>query len=223
MTENNTLAIIPARGGSKGVKKKNIRELNGRPLISYTIDAAKTSDAVDRVIISTDNEEIGNVARAAGGEVPFIRPADLARDDTPTEPVVTHVLTEVDEAFDQFVLLQPTSPLRTATHVTESVKKYRDSEADSLLSVYQSKNYRWQYADDGATQINFSGDRSRRQEKQPEFVENGAIYITDVETYLQTENFMCGKTELYEMSERSSVDIDTPFDLWLAEQIMQYG
>jgi CMP-N-acetylneuraminic acid synthetase len=106
--------------------------------------------------------------------------------------------------------------------VTESVKKYKHSEADSLLSVYQSKNYRWQYADGGATQINFSGDRSRRQEKQPEFAENGAIYITDVEAYLETENFMCGKTELYEMSERSSVDIDTPFDLWLAEQTMRY-
>jgi CMP-N-acetylneuraminic acid synthetase len=222
MTTSSTLAIIPARGGSKGVKRKNIRELDGRPLIAYTIDAAKASSAVDRVVVSTDDQEIADVAAAAGAEVPFIRPAELARDDTPTEPVLTHALKELDEEFDQFVLLQPTSPLRTAKHVTEAVEKYKNSDAMSLLSVHQSKNYRWQYTDEGATQINFDGDRSRRQEKRPEFAENGAIYITDVDSYLETENLMYGKTELYEISERSAVDIDTPFDLWLAEQILQY-
>lgn len=222
MTRDNTLAIIPARGGSKGVKRKNIRDLNGRPLIAYTIDAAKTSSAVDRVVVSTDDQEIADVAAATGAEVPFIRPAELARDETPTEPVLTHALKELDEEFDQFVLLQPTSPLRTAKHVTEAVQKYTSSDATSLLSVHQSKNYRWQYTDEGATQINFDGDRSRRQEKQPEFAENGAIYITDAAAYLQTENLMYGKTELYEISERSAVDIDTPFDLWLAGQILQY-
>ena len=222
MSSNTTLAIIPARGGSKGIKRKNIRDLDGRPLIEYTIDAAKTSDAVDRVIVSTDDQEIANVAAAAGAEVPFMRPDELARDDTPTEPVLTHALKELDEEFDQFVLLQPTSPLRTAEHVTEAITKYEQSESESLLSVYQSKNYRWQYTEEGATQINFDGNRSRRQEKQPEFAENGAIYITEVDTYLQTENLTYGKTELYEMSERSSVDIDVPFDLWLAEQILRY-
>lgn len=222
MSSKNTLAIIPARGGSKGIKRKNIRELDGRPLIAYTIDAAKTSDAVDRVIVSTDDEEIGDVAANAGAEVPFMRPAELARDDTPTEPVLTHALRELDEAFDQFVLLQPTSPLRTAEHVTEAITKYERSEATSLLSVHQSKNYRWQYTEEGATQINFGGNRSRRQEKQPEFAENGAIYMTDVDAYLETENLTEGRTELYEMSERSSVDIDVPFDLWLAEQILEY-
>jgi len=222
MTTTSTLAIIPARGGSKGVKRKNIRDLNGRPLIAYTIDAAKTSSAVDRVVVSTDDQEIADVAAAAGAEVPFIRPAELAKDDTPTEPVLIHALTELDEEFDQFVLLQPTSPLRTAKHVTEAVEKYISSDATSLLSVHQSKNYRWQYTDEGATQINYGGDRSRRQEKQPEFTENGAIYISEVDVYLQTENLMGGKTELYEISERSAVDIDTPFDLWLAEKILQY-
>ena len=222
MSSNNTLAMIPARGGSKGIKRKNIRDLAGRPLIAYTIEAAKTSDAVDRVIVSTDDEEIGDVAAAAGAEVPFMRPAELARDDTPTEPVLTHALTELDEEFDQFVLLQPTSPLRTAEHVTEAVTKYEQSDATSLLSVCQSKNYRWQYTEEGATQINFDGNRSRRQQKQPEFAENGAIYITDVDAYLETENLTDGRTELYEMSERSSVDIDTPFDLWLAEQLLGY-
>lgn len=222
MTTSSTLGIIPARGGSKGIERKNIKCLNGRPLITYTIDAAKTSEPVERVIVSTDDPEISEVAASAGAEVPFMRPADLARDDTPTEPVVTHALRELDEDFDQFVLLQPTSPLRTAEHVTESIKKYTSSRATSLLSVYPSKNYRWQYTQEGATQVNFDGTRSRRQEKQPEFAENGAIYLTDVDGYLETENLMYGVTELYEMSERSSVDIDTPFDLWLAEQILRY-
>jgi len=222
MTTTSTLAVIPARGGSKGVKRKNIRDLDGRPLIAFTIDAARMSSAVDRVVVSTDDQEIADIAAATGAEVPFIRPAELARDDTPTEPVLTHALNELDEEFDQFVLLQPTSPLRTANHVTEAVEKYTSSEATSLLSVHQSKNYRWQYTAEGAEQINFGGDRSRRQDKQPEFAENGAIYITDVEAYLQTENLMYGQTELYKISERSAVDIDTPFDLWLAEQILQY-
>lgn len=222
MSSNSALAIIPARGGSKGIKRKNIRELAGRPLIAYTIDAAKTSDAVDRVIVSTDDEEIGDVAIAAGAEVPFMRPTELARDDTLTEPVLAHALTELDEEFDQFVLLQPTSPLRTAEHVTEAIRKFEQSDATSLLSVHQSKNYRWQYTEEGATQINFDGNRSRRQEKQPEFAENGAIYMTEVDAYLETENLTEGRTELYEMSERSSVDIDVPFDLWLAEQLLDY-
>jgi CMP-N-acetylneuraminic acid synthetase len=174
------------------------------------------------VIVSTDDEEIGKVAAAAGAEVPFMRPAELARDDTPTEPVLTHALTELNEEFDQFILLQPTSPLRTAEHVTEAITKYEQSGANSLLSVHQSKNYRWQYTEEGATQINFDGNRSRRQEKQPEFAENGAIYMTEVDAYLETENLTYARTELYEMSERSSVDIDVPFDLWLAEQILEY-
>ncbi len=222
MSSNSTLAIIPARGGSKGIRRKNIRELAGRPLIAYTIDAAKASDPVNRVIVSTDDEEISKVAAAAGAEVPFMRPAELARDDTPTEPVLTHALTELDEEFDQFILLQPTSPLRTAEHVTEAIRKYEQSDATSLLSVHQSKNYRWQYTEEGATQINFDGNRSRRQEKQPEFAENGAIYMTEVDAYLETENLTHERTELYEMSERSSVDIDVPFDLWLAEQLLDY-
>lgn len=222
MTTNSTLAIIPARGGSKGVKRKNIRDLDGRPLIAYTIDAAQESGEVDRAIVSTDNQKIADAAIAAGAEVPFMRPAELAEDATPTEPVLTHALEQLDEQFDQFVLLQPTSPLRTAEHVTEAVRKYTDSSANSLVSVHQSKNYRWRYTDEGATQVNFGGDRSRRQDKRPEFAENGAIYITDVEAYLRTENLMCGRTDLYEMSERSTVDIDTLFDLWVAEQTLQY-
>jgi N-acylneuraminate cytidylyltransferase/CMP-N,N'-diacetyllegionaminic acid synthase len=222
VSDDDTLAIIPARGGSKGVERKNIRELVGKPLISYTIEAATASELVDRVVLSTDDEEIAAVASSAGAEVPFIRPTKLARDETSTEPVVTHALSELDEAYEQFVLLQPTSPLRTAEHVTAAIETYRSTDATSLLSVYRTKNYRWQRTEEGATQINFGGERSRRQEKRPEYAENGAIYITAVSAYLETTDFMAGRTELYEMRERDSVDIDTPFDLWLAEQLLQY-
>jgi CMP-N-acetylneuraminic acid synthetase len=137
MSDNETLAIVPARGGSKGIERKNIKELHGKPLITYTIDAANTSNHIDRVVVSTDDEEIGEVASSAGAEVPFMRPAKLARDETPTEPVVTHVLDTLDEDYQQFILLQPTSPLRTDRHIDEAIEKFQSTESKSLLSMFQ--------------------------------------------------------------------------------------
>lgn len=220
---NDTIAIIPARGGSKGIPQKNIKHLDGKPIISYTIEAALDSVEVDEIIVSTDDEEIGKVAADAGATVPFLRPAELAEDDTPTEPVITHAINSVDEEYQQLILLQPTSPLRTATHVTEAVQKYRSQDAKSLLSVVPTHSYRWVRTADGAEQVNYDGNRDRRQDKTPEYEENGAIYITDCESYLRTENLTVGQTLLYIMDEQASVDIDDPFDLWLAEQMIEYG
>jgi len=219
---NDTIAIIPARGGSKGIPRKNIKHLDDKPLITYTIDAALDSVKVDEVIVSTDDKEIGKVAADAGATVPFLRPAELAEDDTPTEPVITHALNNVSEEYQQLILLQPTSPLRTATHVTEALQQYRSQDANSLLSVVPTHSYRWVRTADGAKQVNYDGNRDRRQDKTPEYEENGAIYVTDCESFLRTENLTAGRTILYVMDEQESIDIDTPIDLWLAEEILQY-
>jgi len=223
MTESNVLGLIPARGGSKGVPRKNIRELAGIPLIAHSIQAARDATAIDSVVVSTDDEEIAEVAESHGARVPFLRPSELATDEAPTAPVITDALEtlhEAGEAYDAFVLLQPTSPLRTATHINEAYSLYEESDADSLISVYPTYDTRWERTPKGAKKLNYTDAAKRRQDRDPEYVINGAIYVTDVEQFIDTEKTITGITKMYEMPERESVDIDEPFDLWLAEQIL---
>jgi len=223
MTESTVLGLIPARGGSKGVSRKNIRELAGIPLIAHSIQAGRDATAIDSVVVSTDDEEIAEVAESHEARVPFIRPPELATDEAPTAPVITHALEtlhEAGEAYDAFVLLQPTSPLRTATHIDEACSLYEESDADSVISVYPTYDTRWERTPKDAKKLNYTDAAKRRQDRDPEYVINGAIYVTDVEQFLQTEETITGTTKMYEMTERQSVDIDTPFDLWLAEQII---
>ncbi|OYR74025.1 N-acylneuraminate cytidylyltransferase [Halorubrum sp. E3] len=223
MTESAVLGLIPARGGSKGIPGKNIRELAGAPLIAHSIQAARDATAIDSVVVSTDDEEIVEVAESHGARVPFIRPSELATDEAPTAPVISHALEtlhDMGEAYDAFVLLQPTSPLRTATHIDEAYSLYEESDVDSVISVYPTYDTRWERTSEGAKKLNYTDAGKRRQDRDPEYVINGAIYVTDVEQFLQTEETITGTTKMYEMTERESVDIDTPFDLWLAEQIL---
>lgn len=223
MTESAVLGLIPARGGSKGVPRKNIRELAGIPLITHSIQAARDATAIDSVVVSTDDGEIAEVAESHGARVPFMRPSELATDEAPTAPVITHALEtlhDAGEAYDSFVLLQPTSPLRTATDIDEAYSLYNDSESDSVISVYPTYDTRWKYTPEGAKKLNYTDAGKRRQDRDPEYVINGAIYVTDVKQFFQTEETITGTTKMYEMTERESVDIDTPFDLWLAEQIL---
>ena len=223
MTESAVLGLIPARGGSKGVPRKNIRELAGIPLITHSIQAARDATAIDSVVVSTDDGEIAEVAESHGARVPFMRPSELATDEAPTAPVITHALEtlhDAGEAYDSFVLLQPTSPLRTATDIDEAYSLYNDSESDSVISVYPTYDTRWKRTPEGAKKLNYTDADKRRQDRDPEYVINGAIYITDVKQFFQTEETITGTTKMYEMTERESVDIDTPFDLWLAEQIL---
>ncbi len=224
MTDPRVLGIIPARGGSKGVPRKNIRNLNGKPLIAHTIQAGLNTSVVDSVVVSTDDEEIAQVAEEYGARVPFIRPANLATDEASTAPVITHTLEELQnlgEEYETFVLLQPTSPLRTKEHIKEAYVLYRDSDCDSVISVYPTYDTRWKRTPDGAKKINYTDAAKRRQDRDPEYVINGAIYITNVNQFLKTGKIIIGKTELYEMNEMNSIDIDTPFDLWLAEKIFR--
>jgi len=225
-TDTNYVGIIPARGGSKGVDRKNIRSLAGRPLIAHTIDAANDADELDRAIVTTDDTEIREVAREYGGDAPFRRPPELATDEAAMAPVVEHAISYLEDEEDYtcsaIVLLQPTSPLRTASHIDRAIQRHRESDVTTVVSVFEDHSYRWRPQEDGAEQLNYTGEVSRRQDKVPEYVENGAIYIADVEQFLAHGDLRGGTVGLSEMSERRSIDVDTEFDLWLAEQLVQH-
>lgn len=225
MNKPRVLGIIPARGGSKGVPGKNIRDVYGKPLIAHTIQAGVSASVVNSVVVSTDDEDIAQVAKKYGARVPFMRPSELATDEAPTAPVITHTLERLEnggEEYETFVLLQPTSPLRTKEHIEEAYSIYQDSDYDSVISVYPTHNTRWKRTPDGVKKINYTDTAKRRQDRDPEYVTNGAIYITNVDQFLQAGKIIAGKTELYEMNEIDSVDIDTSFDLWLAQNIFEH-
>jgi N-acylneuraminate cytidylyltransferase/CMP-N,N'-diacetyllegionaminic acid synthase len=211
------LGLIPARGGSKGIPRKNVRELGGKPLIAHSIEAGLDSAMIESVVVSSDDPEIISVSKTHGADVPFQRPDSLATDDAATAPVVAHAIETLETTYDLVVLLQPTSPLRTAKHIDEAVNRYLSSDADSLVSVYQDHTYRWQQTGDGAERIDTVSGRKRRQDMDPEYVENGAIYIVSTDQFFEEQNFSFGRTVLYEMTETASIDIDAPDDLRLAE------
>lgn len=224
MSERNVLGLIPARGGSKGVERKNVRELAGRPLIAHTIAAALDAEAVTETVVTTDDDEIAAVAVDNGAKVPFKRPAKLAADETPTEPVIVHAIKELDkqgESYDDLILLQPTSPLRTAADIDAAYDRYRTDGTDSVISARPTKDIQWEKTPQGA-QRKADGEKiARRQDRSPDYVVNGAMYITGVNQFMETESLTAGRTEIYEMDAITSVDIDTPFDLWLAERILE--
>lgn len=227
------LAIIPARGGSKGVPRKNIRPLAGKPLIAWTIGAALAAESLDRVVVSTEDEEIAAVSRELGAEVPFPRPAELATDTASTLDVLRHVVAELErrEGYrpDAVMTLQPTSPLRTARHIDEAATLFSaDGQADSLVSFVQvphifhprsvmkrdAQGYMVPYLDDPQP--------TRRQDKEPVFARNGAaIYIT--RTSCLDRFVFGGRLLAYMMDEAHSLDIDTEADLEQAETRLGAG
>lgn len=220
----NILAIIPARGGSKGIPRKNVRLLCGKPLIAYTIEAALSSKLVDRVVVSTEDEEIGKISREYGAEI-IKRPEELATDDTPTEPVLEHAIKHLEQIenykADIVVLLQPTSPLRNTRHIDEALETFLINKYDSLLSVCSSHAFLWKVARKGPYPLNYDfRSRPRRQDRELEYRENGAIYITKYDILINEHNRLGGKVGLYVMPEENSLEIDTEFDFWLCEQAM---
>jgi CMP-N-acetylneuraminic acid synthetase len=223
------LAIIPARGGSKGIPRKNIRLLNGRPLIEFTCFAALQSKCITHAIVSTDCDEIATAARAAGVDVPFKRPIALAEDHSPTMGVIQHAVRWLEnhggQRFDIIVLLQPTAPLRTATHVDEAVSKLIDGDGDSVVSVTRVPAHfhpDWQFRIDGARLRPWSGGAfadipTRRQALTPSYTRNGAIYAFRRAT-LETSGSIYGeRCTPYVMPNDVSVNIDTEDDWRMAE------
>ena len=226
------LGLIPARGNSKGIPRKNIAPLAGRPLISWTIEACRAAKLVDRVVLSSDDQEILAVGRQWGAECPFVRPAELARDDTPALPVIRHAvekLTEIDGYVpDAVALLQPTSPLRTARHIDEALALLQRSDADSVVSVvrvpHQFNPYSVMVRDGPYVKPYLAWDEKRnlRQSKPQFWARNGAaIYAFRYQCLMQKGSIFGERILAYEMERADSVDIDEPLDLEIAELLMQ--
>jgi len=180
------LAIIPARGGSKGLPRKNIRQLNGKPLIYYTIDEAMKSKFIDRVIVTTDDQEIAEISKKAGAEV-IIRPPALAQDESPVTDAIFHVIDNIKGKKPDFiVLLQPTSPLREVNDIDGAIQLFLDGQCDSLMSVCQAEHSPYWYFNikNGLMTPLFDEKflKIRRQELPPSYRPNGAIYILSPET-----------------------------------------
>ena len=227
------LGIIPARGGSKSIPRKNIKELGGKPLIAWTIEAAKASGVLDRAILTTDDDEIAEVGKRWGIEAPFMRPKELAEDKTPTLPVLQHAVRWLKENDgynpDAVMLLQPTAPLRQLRHIQEAAEVFKNSGADSVVSVVEIPGHfspYWAVIEngDGRAEL-FIGEpirkRIHRRQEFPKktFSHNGVIYLFKTELlFNQEEPSLYGDhVRLYPMEQKYSANIDHPEDWELAE------
>ena len=223
----NNIAVIPARSGSKGLPDKNIRILNGKPLLAYTIEAALNSGCFDTVHVSTDSEKYADIAKEYGADVPFLRSAELASDTANTWDAVREVLNryaETGKAFDTVMLMQPTTPLRTGTDVQEAYRLMREKKARSVISVCEV-DHSPLWCDTIPESGNMKGFGRKdlawvtRQELKPFYRVNGAIYLLTV-----TDNTIAADDDIYEndcyalfMDRKKSVDIDCEDDLELVE------
>lgn len=217
------LAIIPARGGSKGLPRKNVCAVAGKPLIAWTIEAARQSRYIDRLILSSDNDEIIRVARQWGCEAPFVRPAELARDDTPGMEPIFHAL-EQCPGFDWVVVLQPTSPCRTGQDIDACLELLRDRQASAVVSVAESSSHpAWTYRlePDASLCPFLATTATRRQDLPPAFSLNGAVYVAVIESLSRLRSFIAAGTLAYPMPRERSVDIDDAVDLALAAVLLE--
>ncbi len=224
------IAIIPARGGSKGVPGKNIKDLAGYPLIYYTIKAAKEAKAIDRIIVSTDDKQIADVALGFGAEVPFLRPEELASDTAKAIDNYIYTLERLQQMsgaeINEFVVLQPTSPLRTSKDIDEAIDLYYEKNAESVISVVKAEHPPTWYkkiASNGVLIDYFtSTDNSlNRQEAMDTYLPNGAIYVFNYSSLKKNYGYYNSKTYPYVMKLENSVDIDTIIDFKLAELLLE--
>ncbi|MDP1577086.1 MAG: acylneuraminate cytidylyltransferase family protein [Cypionkella sp.] len=215
------LAVITARGGSKDLPGKNIRHLAGRPLIAWSIEAALGASCISRVIVSTDAPEIAEAALAAGAEVPFLRPADLATDGAGSADVVAHALGQCP-GHDVFVLLQPTSPLRNADDLDQAFGRMQAAGADGCVSVSEAEQSPWlMYVTDGPGLLNsllppWPGGM-RRQDLPPVYLLNGAFYFMRTDVFLRDRKFVTPRCIGHQLPQSRAVDIDTLADFERAE------
>ena len=222
-----TLCVIPVRGGSKGIPRKNLRDVGGKPLVVWTIEQALEAKDV-RVVVSTEDEEIASVARAAGAEV-IDRPAELAQDTTATEPVIVHAMDYLrdKEGYEpEFVmLLQATSPVRLPGTLARAVRQFVENGKDSMVGVIPMGPFVWRWYPDAEPTAEFEVmARPRRQELTKEtyrYRENGSMYITKTRVYTEHHNRLAGypggSIDLFILDEIEGVDIDAPIDFSVAE------
>ena len=213
----NNAALLPLRGGSKGIPKKNIKHLAGKPLSAWALDAAANCSAINTVYVSTDSKEITDVVQGLGlGVHVIMRPAEFATDESSTESVMLHFLSQVD--FDRLVTIQATSPLLEAQDLEQALIQFHEQQLDSMLSAVRTKRFFWH--DDG-TAINYDPlHRPRRQEFRGTLMENGAFYITRREILERHHCRLGGKIGIYEMDESTAVEIDEPDDWARVEQLL---
>jgi CMP-N-acetylneuraminic acid synthetase len=225
----NILGLIPARGGSKAVPRKNIAPLAGRPLIAYTIEAALQSERLGRVVVSTDDDRIREVALGLGAEVPFARPADVSGDDASALAVMRHAVEtlEKDENWstDLLVYLQPTSPFRTHRHIDRAIELMLGSDADTLVSTVAvphkySPGSLMESGDDGVLRPRSNEPNPRRQDKEILYARNGPAVLVVTRERIEDDRLYAGRTIGMEMDWRSSIDIDDNEDLTIAECLM---
>jgi N-acylneuraminate cytidylyltransferase len=218
------LAIIPARGGSKGIPRKNIRMLVGKPLIAWTIEEAKKSKYIDRLILSSEDEEIIKVAQEWGCEVPFIRPAALANDETPGIEPILHAINTLQEKYDYVVLLQPTSPLRLADDIDGCIETCLFYSSPSCVSVAEVDQHPYlMYSIDKTESmsplLNREVENCRRQDFLVVYILNGAVYVAASAWLQQNRSFLSSSTKAYIMPKERSLDIDDDRDLFLCEML----
>ena len=222
------LGIITARGGSKGVPRKNVKLLNGKPLIGYTVESALDSKRLSRVVVSTEDTEIADIAKELGADVPFLRPRELAADTTPTLPVVLHAvetLERMGDTYDAVCLLQPTNPFRRSIDIDACIELLDESGADSVVSVLpvpDSFNPNWVYwqSSDGTLKLSTGAAEPipRRQDLPRAYHREGSIYLTRREVLITHANLYGTTIRGYEVDPAFSVNIDTPEDWELAEK-----
>lgn len=217
------VCIIPARGGSKGVPGKNIREINGKPLIAHSILQARQAQLVDQIYVTSDDDAILNVAHQFNA-LTIKRPHELSTETATSESALIHALAAIEKAGTDVALvvfLQCTSPVRTSQDIDGAITRLRQQQGDSLLSVVQSHRFFWQETPQGATSVNYDyKNRPRRQDMQPQYQENGSIYVFKPQILQKFGNRLGGKIVLYEMNESSIVDIDTETDFVLAQAML---
>lgn len=229
MKKNKIIALITARGGSKGLPRKNILPLLGKPLISWTIESAlKCSDCIDKVLLSTEDSEIADVGKKFGAEI-INRPPELASDNSSSLDVIQHAIewceTKKYEA-DVMILLQPTSPLRNNMHIDEAISLYLSKNAQFVVSVFEpnpSPIKAYIQKDDGSIEGIYSADApyQRRQDLPMAYQPNGAIYIFDIMKFKLNNKFPKENVYPYIMTNNDSVDIDSKQDLFVAENLLR--
>lgn len=220
------LAIIPARSGSKGLKDKNIKMMNGKPMIAYTIEAAQNSKIFEDIIISTDSEKYAEIAKKYGGSVPYLRDKKLANDNAKSSDVILDILNRVEKKYDSFIMLQPTSPLRIEKNIIEAYKMYLEKKANSVVSVCEMEH--------SPLWANILNEERRmdsflkgidvnknRQELETYYRINGALYIANVEYFKKYQNFYYKDSYAYVMKKENSIDIDDELDFKIAEYLIK--
>lgn len=221
------LAIIPARGGSKGLPGKNIKDLKGKPMIAYTIEAALKSEKISRVLVSTDSKEIEKVAKYYGAEVPYLRPASLSDDKASSLDVYRYVIDKIEQEqknkIEEFMVLQPTSPLRNEVHIDEAINLYENKKADSVVSYCKEPHsifwHKYIEGDGSFVEIFKDNFQKNRQEIRNTYYPNGAIYIFNRKV-LETGRYYSERSYAYLMDRNVSIDIDDIEDFQYAEFLM---